>query len=86
MRKKTRATLDVAAVTAAWDAFFERELPVSKEDLKKNGWKSRDELIESGIKWRMIDAAVNNGSLERKSFRVKSAKLVVDKSFYRPKI
>ena len=86
MREKTGNTVDVAAVNAAWDAFFSRECPILKEELDAQGWKSRDELIASGVKWRKIDAAVNNGELEKKNFLVKSNKLTINKALYRPKI
>jgi hypothetical protein len=84
MREKTGNTVDVAAVTAAWDEFFSKELPIANEELEAQGWKSRDDLINSGMQWRRIDAAVSNGKLEKKTFRVKKDKMTIDKAFFRP--
>jgi hypothetical protein len=86
MREKTRPTVDVAAVTAAWDAFLTSTLPVSKESLNEQGWKDADDLEELGMNWRSIMNAVNDGTLEKKHFCVKNNERARDRSFYRPKV
>lgn len=86
MREKTGNTLDVAAVTAAWDAFFRTTLPISKEELDAQGWKSLDDLIAKGMKGYKVYAAVEDGRLEAKKFNAKLNKIARVQIFYRPKV
>jgi hypothetical protein len=86
MRKKTEPAVDVAAVTAAWDAFLNSSLPVSKESLSEQGWKDADDLEELGIYWRALDKATKSGKLESKQFVLKTGKVASKRTFYRPKV
>lgn len=86
MRKKTGDTVDVAAVTAAWDAFLANALPVSKESLNEQGWKDADDLEALGIYWRALNKAIESGSLESKQFTLKTGKVASKRTFYRPKV
>ena len=86
MRKKTRPALDVAAVEAAWDAFFKEEHSISKEQLEKEGWKAQKDLYASGVSWRTINGALNSGRLEKKKFKTNLGDRIRSHTFYRPKI
>ena len=86
MREKTRPSVDVAAVTAAWDAFFQRELPISYDELKAQGWKSGKDLVASGMNWHTLAAAAEAGRLEKKEFNAKLNKIARVQAFYRPKV
>lgn len=86
MRKKTGQSVDVAAVTAAWDNFLRNESTQTKESLNNRGWKTRDDLIALGLGWRDVAAFVISNKLEKKMFRIKCNKISRSVAFYRPKI
>ena len=86
MREKTRPALDVAAVTAAWDALFQQEACFTREELEKEGWKSKDTLHALGLSEWSLKSSVRDGRLEKKNFKILHAGMRRDVTFYRPKV
>jgi hypothetical protein len=86
MRKKTEPAVDVAAVTAAWDAFFQREAGFTKEQLEREGWKDKDMLYALGLSEWNVKSSVKNGKLEKKYFKISLGGMKRDVAFYRPKV
>jgi hypothetical protein len=86
MRTKTEHTLDTAALTQAWDQFFKNALPRTKEEIKKEGWKTRDDMVDLGISWRDVNKVISESDLEMQKFRIKCGKLTRSVEFFRPKV
>jgi hypothetical protein len=86
MRTKTEHTLDTASIEAAWDQFFKNASPRSKEELNKEGWKTREDIVSFGINWRDIDKFIAEGNFEKQKFKIKCDKLSRSVEFFRPKM
>ena len=86
MRTKTEHTLDTAAIEAAWDQFFKNASPRSKEELNKEGWKTKTDLIDLGVSWREVNKIISSGDLEMQKFKIKCDKLCRNVEFFRPKV
>jgi hypothetical protein len=78
--------VDIAAIEAAWSAFFDNNSSKTKDQLREEGWKTRDDLLKLKMGWRDIRDAVEAEKLEKKIFRVKCDKLNRDVALYRPKL
>ena len=71
MRKKTKQSVDVASVTDAWKAFFEKKNTHSVEELNKDGWLDIYTVSENmDISPRTIYRSAKKMGLEEKIFRV----------------
>lgn len=86
MRKKAEQPVDIAAITAAWDEFFNNECARTKEDIGKDGWKCRKDLLALNKGHRVIRELVKSDKLEKKIFLVKFDKISRKVEFYRPKL
>jgi hypothetical protein len=86
MRTKTTHTVDTAAVSAAWDQFFKNVAPISKEQLNKEGWKTKSDMVDLGVNWRDVNNVISSSDLEMQKFRIKCGKLFRNVEFYRPKV
>jgi hypothetical protein len=78
--------VDVAAVTAAWDAFLQQEAGFTKEQLEQEGWKDKDTLYALGLSEWNLKSSVREGKLEKKNFKILHSGMKRDVSFYRPKV
>jgi hypothetical protein len=86
MRKKTGQSVDVASVKEAWNAFFQQEEALTKEDLNKQGWRDTGDILSAGLSNWALRSAVKEGRLENKKFCIKVGIGKRDVNFYRPKI
>ena len=86
MREKTRNTVDVAAVSAAWDAFIKQQAFITRESIEAEGWKDRYMLEELGVSEWARKNAVKVGTLERKTFKILQGGMKREMTFYRPKV
>ena len=89
MRKTTKQPLAVAAVTKAWDAFYETTKVESEKDLAKQGWKSiraiadESKLTIASVNCR-VETAVGKGTLETKKATIRTGQGIREVKFYRP--
>lgn len=86
MREKTKPAVDVAAVTAAWDAFFQDRSGISQEQLEQEGWKDKETLYALGLSDWKLKYSVKTGALEKKKFKILKSGMKRDVAFYRPKV
>jgi hypothetical protein len=71
MRKKTKQSVDVAAVTGAWQAFFDKQNTHTVEGLNKNGWLDIYTIAENmNVNPRTVSRSASKLGLEERSFRV----------------
>ena len=71
MRKKTKQSVDVAAVADAWQAFFDKQQSFTVEELKKQGWLDIYTIAENlGVCSRTISRMAEKKGMEEKIFRV----------------
>lgn len=87
MRKDARHSLVAADIDKAWQAVYVQCCGYKTEDLVADGWMNAD-LFSKKYKIT-IDTARHmldrNANLERRSFRVQTAKSIRQVNFYRPK-
>jgi hypothetical protein len=86
MRKKTTHTLDTAALTKAWDDFFEENKVFTKEQLNAKGWMSINDIAKkTGFSERSVLNKMGSSTSEKKKFLVKHNCSVREMNFYRLK-
>lgn len=89
MRTKTKQPLALAAVSKAWDAFYETTRVENEKDLAKQGWKSiraiadESKLTISSINCR-VETAVGKGLLEMRKATIKTNQGIREINLYRP--
>jgi len=86
MREKTGNTVDVAAVTAAWDAYIQQQAVTTREAVEAEGWKDKDTLESLGVSEWIRKKSVKDGTLETKSFKIFQGGMKREMTFYRPKV
>jgi len=78
--------LDTAALTKAWDDFFEENKVFTKEQLNAKGWMSINDIAKkTGFSERSVLNKMGSSTSEKKKFLVKHNCSVREMNFYRLK-
>lgn len=91
MRKKTEQSVDVAAVTAAWQAVFEESTPKVISDYTSEGWMTvsmvADQMKSShSAACCYLDRMARKGVLEKIKVKADIGECCRTVSLYRPKL
>jgi hypothetical protein len=86
--KKKSSSPEPSVVDAAWAAFFEKSAVEDPNELRKQGWRSAYDLMQStnesrAVITRRLDADPN---FERKAFRIFHRGRIRELIFFRPKL
>ena len=86
MRKKTGNSLDVAAISSAWEEFFQQNKTNTIESLRKEGWLSIMEISSKLNKSRMaVKRDLQKKGIEYKQFSVPIDGVIRCTGFFRIK-
>lgn len=89
MRTKTKSTVALADVDAAWSAFFKSSEFETEEELANQGWKTvRAIAAESGrtaaSMASILDIAVQNKKVETNKVKIRTKQGIREVNIYRP--
>lgn len=89
MRTKNKSAVAVAAVSKAWDAFYDTTKVESEKELAKQGWKTiraianESKLTIASISCR-VETALGKGILETKKATIQTNQGAREVNLYRP--